>query len=187
MDTTRRGKIVVKEKEKELETKWYPGYTRPRFGKQVQQELRDLGIEGYLPQKKTMRQRSDRKKTVEVSLISLYVFASTNRSLCDFVLQTYGVAKYVNFKGKAATIPADQLDNPNIIVNSDEKVNTLWNTRRKGDKVVVIGGSLKGLREELITEGDRKKVLVRILDLCHNLTVKEHSSLIKPIRDNKYA
>ena len=65
MDATRDGKIVVREKEKELETKWYAVYTRPRFEKQVLKGLLDQGIEGYLPLIKTMRQWSDRKKMVE--------------------------------------------------------------------------------------------------------------------------
>jgi hypothetical protein len=56
MDATRGNHIVVKEKDKELETKWYAVYTRPRFEKQVLKGLLDQGIEGYLPLIKTMRQ-----------------------------------------------------------------------------------------------------------------------------------
>ena len=67
-----------------------------------------------------------------------------------------------------------------IVVNSNEKVEPTWETRRKGDKVIVTAGSLKGLMGELITEGDRKKVLVRIQDIDQNLTVEVHSSLFEP-------
>ena len=54
---------------------------------------------------------------------------------------------------------------------------------RTGDQVIVIAGSLKGLKGELITEGDRKKVLVRIQGIDQNLTVEVHSSLIAAIRE----
>ena len=184
MDTTRGTHIVVKEKEKELETKWYAVYTRPRFEKQVLKGLLDQGIEGYLPLIKTMRQWSDRKKMVEVPLFSSYVFVHINRSSYDLVLQTHGVVKYITFEGKAATIPSDQIDNLKIIVDSNEKVETTWETRKKGDHVIVTAGSLKGLRGELITEGTRKKVLVRIQGIDQNLTVEVHSSLIEKIRDS---
>ena len=49
---------------------------------------------------------------------------------------------------------------------------------------MVTAGSLKGLKGELITEGDRKKVLVRIQGIDQNLTVEVHSSLVEQTRDN---
>jgi len=184
MDATRESYIVVKKKDKELETKWYAVYTRPRFEKQVLKGLLDQGIEGYLPLIKTMRQWSDRKKMVEIPLFSSYVFVHIDRSSYDQVLQTFGVVKYITFEGKAATIPANQIDNLKIIVDSNEKVETTWETRHKGDQVMVTAGSLKGLRGELITEGDRKKVLVRIQGIDQNLTIEVHSSLIETIREH---
>jgi len=183
MDTTRESHFVVKEKEKELKINWYAVYTRPRFEKQVLKGLVDQGIEGYLPLIKTMRQWSDRKKMVEVPLFSSYVFVHINRSSYDQVLQTHGVVKYISFEGKAATIPSDQIDNLKIIIDSNEKVETTWESRRKGDQVIVTAGSLKGLKGELITEGNRKKVLVRIQGIDQNLTVEVHRSLIEAIRE----
>jgi len=182
METTRDNRIVVTEKGKELPTKWYAVYTRPRFEKQVLKGLLDQGIDAYLPLIKTMRQWSDRKKMVEVPLFSSYVFVHIDRSLYDQVLQTHGVVKYITFEGKAASIPSDQIDNLKIIVDSNEKIETTWEKRKKGDQVMVTAGSLKGLRGELITEGDRKKVLVRIQGIDQNLTVEVHSSLIEKIR-----
>ena len=183
MDTTRESNIVVKEKDKEPGTKWYAVYTRPRFEKQVLKSLQDQGIEAYLPIIKTMRQWSDRKKMVEVPLFTSYVFVHINRIFYDQVLQTHGAVKYISFEGKAATIPASQIDNLKIIVDSNEKIETTWESRQKGDCVVVIAGSLKGLKGELITDGNRKKVLVRIQGIDQNLTVEVHSSLIESIKE----
>ena len=183
MDATRESHFVVTKKEKELESKWYAVYTRPRFEKQVLKSLHDRGIEVYLPLIKTMRQWSDRKKMVEIPLFSSYVFVHIDRSSYDQVLQTHGAVKYITFEGKAATIPSEQIDNLKIIVDSNEKVDTTWEARRKGDSVIVTAGSLKGLKGELITEGDRKKVLVRIQGIDQNLTVEVHSSLIETIKE----
>ena len=184
MENTREDGTVATEKGKELPTNWYAVYTRPRFEKQVLKGLLDQDINAYLPLIKTMRQWSDRKKMVEVPLFSSYVFVHIDRSVYDQVLQTHGVVKYITFEGKAATIPSEQIDSLKIIVNSNEKIETTWEARKKGDKVVVTAGSLKGLRGELITEGDRKKVLVRIQGIDQNLTVEVHSSLIEKIKDN---
>ena len=183
MDALRDDHMVLKKVGTELNPKWYAVYTRPRFEKQVLKGLLDQGIEAYLPLIKTMRQWSDRKKMVEIPLFSSYVFVNIDRRFYDQVLQTHGVVKYITFEGKAATIPPDQIDNLKIIVNSNEKVETTWETRRKGDKVIVTAGSLKGLRGELITDGNRKKVLVRIDSIDQNLTVEVHPSLIDKIKD----
>jgi len=183
MDAMRDDHMVLKKAGTELNPKWYAVYTRPRFEKQVFKGLLDQGIDAYLPLIKTMRQWSDRKKLVEIPLFSSYVFVNIDRGFYDQVLQTHGVVKYITFEGKAATIPPDQIDNLKIIVNSNEKVETTWETRRKGDKVIVTAGSLKGLRGELITDGDRKRVLVRIDSIDQNLTVEVHPSLIDKIKD----
>ncbi len=163
--------------------KWYAVYTRPRFEKQVGERLMEEGIEAYVPLIKTMRQWSDRKKMVELPLFSSYVFVNIERKHYDKVLQAFGVVKYISFEGKAATIPPEQIDQLKIIVNSDEKIETTWEKRRKGDRVRVTSGSLKGLIGELITDGGRKKVLVRIDSIDQNLTVEVHASLIEKIKE----
>jgi len=168
-----------------LERRWYAVYTRPRFEKRVLKGLQDQGIDAYLPLVKTMRQWSDRKKMVEVPLFSSYVFVYIDRRFYDQVLQTLGVVKYISFEGKAATIPIEQIDLLKIIVNSNEKIETYRQARKKGDKVVVTAGSLKGIKGELITEGDRKKVLVRIDSIDQNLTIEVHSSLIEPLNERE--
>jgi len=169
--------------QKDITPKWHAVYTRPRFEKQVCDRLLEQGIEAYLPLIKTMRQWSDRKKMVEIPLFSSYVFVNIERKHYDQVLQTFGAVKYITFEGKAATIPPEQIDQLKIIVNSNEKIETTWDTRRKGDRVMVTSGSLKGLKGELITAGDRKKVLVRIDGIDQNLTVEVHPSLIEAIRE----
>jgi transcriptional antiterminator RfaH len=171
--------------QKDITPKWHAVYTRPRFEKQVCDRLLEQGIEAYLPLIKTMRQWSDRKKMVEIPLFSSYVFVNIERKHYDQVLQTFGAVKYITFEGKAATIPPEQIDQLKIIVNSNEKIETTWETRKKGDRVMVTSGSLKGLKGELITDGDRKKVLVRIDSIDQNLTVEVHASLIEKIKEEK--
>ncbi len=168
----------------EISTNWYAVYTRPRFEKQVEKRLNEQGIEAYLPVVKTMRQWSDRRKMVDVPLFSSYVFVHIDRRFYDQVLKTHGVVKYVTFEGRAATIPAKQIDNLRIIVDSNAQVETTWATRKKGEQVKIIAGSLKGLSGELISDGTRKRVLVRIKGIDQNLTVEVHPSLIEAVREH---
>ena len=166
------------------ETKfWYAVYTRPRAEKQAYERLLEQGIEAYLPLQKKLRQWSDRKKWVEVPLFTSYVFVRVNRHYYDTVLKTNGVVKYISFEGKAATIPQEQIDNLKIVVDSNAEVETQWVKHRKGEKVQVNGGPLAGLTGELISDGGKKKVLVRIDRIDQNLVVEVPLGLIEKVRE----
>lgn len=161
---------------------WYAVYTRPRAEKQVYERLLDKGIEAFLPLQKKIKQWSDRKKLVETPLFTSYVFVNITRSFYDEVLRTHGVVKYITFEGKAATIPASQIDNLRIIVDSDADVETTWERRKKGEKVRVNGGPLHGLEGILISEGSKKKVLVQVDRLDQNLVIEVPLAFIEPIK-----
>lgn len=181
MEERREIADIVKNEPRTLPVHWYAVYTRPRAEKQVNERLQEKGIHSYLPLQKKLRQWSDRKKWVETPLFSSYIFVKIDRSDYDEVLKTDGVVKYISFEGKAASIPQDQIDNLRIIVDSNAEVETNWETRRRGDKVRVNGGVLKGLTGELISDGARKKVLVRIDSLDQNLVVEVPLGLVEKI------
>lgn len=172
---------LLQGKKPDLIQKWYAIYTHPRAEKRVYQRLLEKGIEAYLPIQKTLRQWSDRKKMVEVPLFTSYVFVHIDRRFYDEVLKTNGVVKYITFEGKAATIPDDQIDNLKIIVNSNEKVDFDWKRLEKGERVRVTAGSLQGLTGELISDGQRRKVLVRIDRIDQNLVVELHGALVEKL------
>jgi len=43
------------------------------------------------------------------------------------------VVKYISFEGKAASIPSVQIDNLKIIVDSNEKVETTWESSEQAE------------------------------------------------------
>lgn len=182
MDAQRDGRENVKDESVQLPVHWYAVYTNPRAEKQVAQRLQEKGIHAYLPLQKKLRQWSDRKKWVETPLFSSYVFVKIDRRFYDEVLKTHGVVKYVTFEGKAATIPQDQIDNLRIVVDSNAEVETSWEKYQKGERVMVNGGALKGLTGELISEGDRRKVLVRVDRLDQNLVVEVPLGLVEKVK-----
>ena len=67
------------------------------------------------------------------------------------------------------------------MVDSDADVETVWERRKKGDRVRVNGGQLRGLEGILISDGGRKKVLVQIDRLDQNLVVEVPLGLVDTI------
>lgn len=164
-----------------IKSNWYAVYTRPRFEKKVAERLEEMGIIAYLPLQKKLRQWSDRKKWVQIPLFSSYVFVKIDRNSYDDVLKTDGVVKYIFFEGKAAVIPQEQIDNLRIIVDSNAEVESTSDRFRKGDKVRVNGGALKGLTGILINQRGRKKVIVQVDRIDQNLIVEVPGGLVEKI------
>jgi transcription antitermination factor NusG len=152
--------------------KWYAVYTKSRAEKKVLIELEFQNIEAYLPLQKKLRQWSDRKKWIEVPLISGYIFVCITGKEYDKVLKTNGVVTYVRFEGKAAIIPDIQINfikkmlsqtEMNIEVSSQQFI--------PGDIVEVSAGPLIGLTGTLVSFKGKKRVAVQIEQLNLSLIV----------------
>ena len=79
---------------------WYAIRVKSRSEKKVFSDLNDNEITAYLPMQRKLRQWSDRKKWVEVPLISGYVFVNISRKEYENVLRTPNVVCYIYFEGK---------------------------------------------------------------------------------------
>ncbi|MFA9391543.1 MAG: UpxY family transcription antiterminator [Prolixibacteraceae bacterium] len=151
---------------------WYAVYTHSRAEKKVQVELDYQGIENYLPLQKKLRQWSDRKKWVEMPLISGYIFVNIDLTQYDKVLKTSNVVSYVRFEGKAAIIPKEQIELIQILLKENSiEVEVNRESFSEGDEIEVIAGPLTGLKGQLITIKGKKRVAVILNQLNLSLTV----------------
>ena len=160
---------------------WYAVYTNPRAEKQVYERLLENKIEAYLPLKKTIRQWSDRKKIVEMPLLSSYVFVKTFPKAFPLVYKIYGLVKFVSFEGKPVAIPQKQIDIIRILIDSDAEIEVTSENFAKGDSVEVVCGVLTGLVGELIKIGSNSRFVVRIDKLNQNLILKIPRAFLKKI------
>jgi transcription antitermination factor NusG len=141
---------------------WHVVYTRSRAEKKVKQELDFKNIENFLPIQKKLRQWKDRKKWVEMPLMSGYCFVHITRKEYDLVLQTSNVVSYVRFEGKAAIIPENQIDYlKQMLKQYDFEVEVTTENFAPGKRVEVIEGPLIGLRGELIEARGKNKFIIR--------------------------
>jgi transcription antitermination factor NusG len=167
--------------EKQIENKkWHVVYAKSRSEKKVLSELEFKGIESYLPLQRKLRQWSDRKKWVEVPLISGYIFVYITRKDYDNVLQTNGVVSYVRFEGKAAIIPNQQIEYiKKMLFQSEIDIEVSSQQYNPGDKVEVIVGPLIGLTGTLVSFKGKKRVAVMLEQLNLSLIVDLPSNQIQ--------
>jgi transcription antitermination factor NusG len=164
--------------------KWHVIYVRSRSEKKVYNELEFEGIEAYLPLQRKLRQWSDRKKWVEMPLISGYLFVFIAPKEYEKVLKTFGVVAYVRFEGKAAIVPDYQIEYiKKMLHEPDINIEITHQFPVKGDQIVVISGPLIGLNGKLISFKGKRRVAIEIIQLNLSILVEVQLSDIEKTKD----
>ncbi len=166
-----------------LTTNWHAIYVHSRAEKKVHSELSRKGIESFLPLQRRLRQWSDRKKWVEMPLISGYVFVHITRADYDQVLQIENVMQYVRFEGKAAVIRDQDIETLKRMLGQQEvEVEITRDELLPGMLVEIITGPMMGLKGELVSFRGNNKVALRILPLGFTILVESPSSNLAVVK-----
>lgn len=155
-----------------LKKTWYALYVRSRWEKKCAQQIEENGYTVYLPLIKTLRQWSDRKKMVEIPLISSYVFVNVNEKEYYNILETPGVVSYVTFEGKAAPIRESQIDIMRNAIEGNLKIEAVDRILKSGQKVKIISGPLKGNEGEYIETAHKSNFIISLSNIGFSLTVE---------------
>jgi len=150
---------------------WFALYTKARAEKKVCEELRQKGLEVYLPLRKELRQWSDRKKWVERPVINSYVFIHIQMTDYLRVFEVNGVVSYVSHKGKAVSIPTREIEAMKRTVESNLTFNVETSTIRKGQMITIASGPLKGITGEVLEVQGAKKLYLQISHIGYTLVV----------------
>lgn len=159
--------------------KWYPVYTNPRAEKQACQVLVNKGIETYLPLHRQLKQWSDRKKWVEEPFIKSYLFVRINEHQQTEVLMTKGIARFIYFSGRIASMPDRQIDELKLLMASPYELEVTAEHLQPGEKIVIKAGPLKGLTGEIISYRSQKQLALRLENLGYSIVVYVASSLLE--------
>ncbi len=159
---------------------WYAAYTRPRSEKKVYELLTQYNFNSYLPLVTTIRQWSDRKKKVQLPLISSYVFVKTEEENLKNILPINGVVRILKHLGKPAIIRDYEIDNLKILLSDTDKITLIENINlKKGDSIIVEKGVFKGLIAECIKLNGKHRVIVRIEGIENIIEVNIPLSYVK--------
>lgn len=155
------------------EYNWYAVYVKSRTEKKAQTELQFKEIETFLPLQHKLRQWSDRKKWVEMPLISGYLFVRICRKEYDLVLQTNYVVSFVRFEGTAAIIPDNQIDYLRLMLKQDNlEIEISKEFFAPGQMIEVVAGPLIGLRGKLVRIKGKNKVAVELEQLGYSALIE---------------
>lgn len=159
-----------------MNKRWYAIYTRSRYEKRTHALLLERHIEAYLPLVLSWRVWSDRRKQIEIPLMSSYLFVHTdtsNQNEYYNILNTRGVVKFIGFEGRPVPIPERQIQALKLLSKEGIDMQCMDVSPPPGTPVTIDRGPLKGLRGEVVNSHNGRKVIVRIdcIDKCITVNV----------------
>ncbi len=167
---------------KENNLNWYVVKTRSRAEAKVAQRLNLKGLHVYLPLQRTIRQWSDRKKKIDVPLISNTLFVHTNESSLSLVYNVPGFHSILHFLGKPARVRQNEINNLKLLLQENVKFEKQeFQEFKKGEKIEVIRGPLQGIIATSIDEGRTHKLIVEIESMEQSFIVHLPKSCIRKI------
>ena len=134
---------------------WKVIYTASRQEKKVVDLLEKYHVKHFLPLVKKLRVWSDRKKWVEMPLFNGYVFVKPEPAMRDKVLEIPGVVKYLKYNGADAAVSDKEISTIQDLLTHGYHLEAAGaGTLRKGDKVRIDQGPLKGIEAEVLKDAD---------------------------------
>ncbi len=166
------------------EPRWYACYTRARHEKQVEAQLAQRGIEGYLPVLPRLRQWKDRKKLVSWPLFPSYVFGRFTLSGVHEVLAIPGVSTIVRARGFPTPIPDEEMSNVRRLVTAAGEAGVLPEVRpliRKGEWVRVTDGPFRGVEGVVMEQRGRRRILVGLAAIGQGVEIDISAQAVRVI------
>ena len=151
---------------------WHVIYVNPNSEKKVYERLKDISIESFMPEIKTIRKWSDRKKTILKPLFPSYVFVNINSPLEFYkALSVYGACEYIRFGEEYARVREKEINQIKLLVGDKNILDIETNVAlpKIGEIKKITYGPLDGLDCEIIRVDNQNKIIVRIDSLHQNI------------------
>jgi transcription antitermination factor NusG len=165
------------------EGKWFAVYTQYKREKLVKKMLDQKGIECYLPIKKVVKEWSKKRRTMEIPLISCYIFVKITASEYVPVLETEYVMKFLRIGKDLIAIPESEIELIQRILQEDTidfEIEANQNFK-EGDWVEITGGNLEGVKGKLVEIEGKNRVLITLEHIKHTFRISIEKQLIKKI------
>ena len=160
---------------------WIVVRSKPRSEKIAYAQLKEKGIEAYLPLLKERRKWSDRKKWVEFPLFSSYLFAKIEIKNSIFVLQTNGVNSLVKFGEEIAIVQDEVVNAIKLAIDGGYQL-TPAEYFIAGNAVEVIEGPMRGVKGIVAQLKGKDRLVIKIDAIQQALSIDIDTRFIKNIK-----
>ena len=135
---------------------WYALYTKSRNEKLVHQNLRQRGLDSFLPVRDVLSQWQDRRKWVQKPLFPGYLFVRVQQEDLYNVSAVRGVVHVLGSGCDPIPVPEEQVQAVRKMIEGPYPV-VPWPWLQKGKRVRVTAGPLAGLETYIVKRKDNRK------------------------------
>ena len=160
---------------------WIVVRSKPRSEKIAYAQLKEKGIEAYLPLLKERRKWSDRKKWVEFPLFSSYLFVKIEIKNSIFVLQTNGVSSLVKFGEEIAIVQDEVINAIRLAIDGGYQL-VPAEYFIAGNAVEVIEGPMRGVKGIVVQLKGKDRLVIKIDAIQQALSIDIDTRFIKNIK-----
>lgn len=150
---------------------WFALRVKPHHERVVAENLRQNGLEVFLPLCRGRRRWSDRIQEVRLCLFPGYVFCRFTYADRLLVLGLPGVYSMVGFGGKPVPVEDWEIQSISALVESPLPLGP-WPYLRVGERARILNGPLEGLEGILIREKGIWRVVVSVDVLQRSVAVE---------------
>ena len=159
------------------EPHWYAAYTRANHERRVANQLRERGVENFLPQYESIRKWKDRKVRLQLPLFPGYVFVHLALQSRLDVLKIPGIARLVGFSGRPVPVPEEEFARIHEFLKKGFRA-TPHRYLETGRRVRVQSGPLEGMEGILIRRKNSRRLVVSLELIRRAMSVEfEEASL----------
>ena len=164
-----------------IEVSWFAVQTRPRFEKKIALELKEKGLESYVPLHEVKRQWSDRKQLVSLPLFPGYAFVriATFLDARVPVLRTHGVINFVGARGIGSPIPDGEIEAVQTLLKQRIPFK-LYPYLKIGQAVRIRGGALDGIKGILTKVNGDQSLIVSVELIQRSIAMRVTGYEIEP-------
>ena len=168
----------------ESQSNWYVVKTLSRAEKLVFKRLSMMGLSVYLPLQTTIRQWSDRKKKIDIPLISGTLFINGNASTLSLLYKVQGFHSILHFLGKPAIVRDEEINNLKLLLQDNVEIKEeVYEEIKKGESVEVIRGPLQGIIATSVEQQRNYKLIIQIESLGRQFVVHVPRSQVRKVKD----
>ena len=164
-----------------LENNWYVFYCRSRAEKKAYEELKNEGFNAYLPLVLTERVWSDRIKKVQLPMFSGYIFVKCNKYAVSKVVQLQQIVAPVKIGSEYSKIQENVIELIRIVEKHGLYYSSESCSIKKGDKVEIIAGPLKGFSGYCIEEAGQSLIVIAIEGVNQDLKLKTKKGTVRKV------
>lgn len=175
---------------------WYVAYVKSCQEKKSREALLKLGIDCYLPCRQVKRRWSDRIKVIEQPILPRMIFvrACGERQRKSLLMDVFGLCGYMMDPSvnRPAIVRDSQLEEFRFVVerlnetgDGSPAISIEQSAIEPGDMVEVIGGPLKGMKAECVSNTGRigKPAIIIRLGLLGAAVVEIDKNYVKKADD----